>query len=250
MSVRERIQINGSPISEALFAKYFFEVWDKLESASKDPKDKPAYFRFLTLLAFYTCLCEKVDTAIFEVGIGGEFDSTNVLEAPTVVGITNLELDHTQVLGDTIEKIAWHKAGIIKPGRPAMTVDQRPTALEVVRSRGLERGVEVKVVPIHEAIASGAVKLGLPAKCMLRNASLAVALAAEHLKALGIDPGPTDRGMPEKFVKGLAEVVWPGRCQVIRNGRIEWFIDGAHTVESLAACGDWYAGIAERYLAH
>ena len=247
MSVREVIRIDGSPISEALFTRYFFEVWDKLESSGKD---KPPHFRFLTLLAFYTFFCEKVDSAIFEVGIGGEYDCTNVVEAPTAVGITNLELDHTQMLGETIEKIAWHKAGIIKHGRPAMTVDQPPTALDVIRNRGIERGIEVKVVPVHEEIASGAVKLGLPTECMWRNASLAVALATEHLKALGIDPGPTDHSVPEKFAKGLAEAAWPGRFQVIRNGRIEWFIDGAHTVASLAACGGWFASIADRYLSH
>ena len=246
----DRIQIDGSPISKALFTKYLFEVWDKLEGSGKGIEDMPSQFRFVTLLAFYTFLREKVDTAIIDVGIGGEYDCTNVVGAPTVVGITNLELEHTHMLGETIEKVAWHKAGTIKQGCPAMTVDQLPTALDVIRNRGLERGVEVKVVPVREEIASGAVKLGLPTKCMWRNASLAVALATEHLKALGIDPGPTDRNVPEKFAKGLAEVVWPGRFQVIRNGRIEWFVDGAHTVSSLAACGEWYASIAGRYLNH
>ena len=249
-SARDRMRIDGSPISEALFTKYFFEVWDKLVSSGKGIEDMPSQFRFVTLLAFYTFLREKVDTAIFEVGLGGEYDCTNVVEAPTVVGITNLELDHTQILGETIEKIAWHKAGIIKRGRPAITVDQPPTALDVIRNRGIERGIEVKVVPVHEEIASGAVKLGIPTKCMWRNASLAVALAAEHLKALGIDPGPIDRRVPGMFAKGLAKVVWPGRFQVIPNGRIEWFIDGAHTVASVAACGEWYASVADRYLNH
>jgi folylpolyglutamate synthase len=243
-TVRERIQIDGSPISESLFAKYFFQVWDRLESGGAD---KPTYFRFLTVLAFHTYLCEKVDAAIFEVGIGGEYCATNVIEKPTAVGITSLGIDHTHVLGDSIEQIAWHKAGIIKPGRPALTVEQPPEALTVIRNRGLERGVTVMVVPIHESIESGAVKLGLPAKCMLSNGSLAITLATEHLKAVGIDPGPTDRIVPEKFVKGLAEVDWPGRCQVTRNGRLEWCVDGAHTVESLAACGDWYASIVNRY---
>ena len=244
------MRIDGSTVSEALFTKYFFEVWDKLESSGKGIEDMPSQFRFVTLLAFHAFLSEKVDTAIFEVGIGGEYDCTNVVEAPTAVGITNLELDHTQILGETIEKIAWNKAGIIKPGCPAMTVDQPPTALDVIRNRGIERGIEVKVVPVHEEIASGAVKLGLPTKCMWRNASLAVALATEHLKALRIDPGPTDRKVPEKFAKGLAKVVWPGRFQVIRNERIDWFIDGAHTVGSLAICGEWFASVAGRYLNH
>src|SRR5262249_18034330 len=76
--------------------------------------DKPTYFRFLTLLAFHVFIREKVDVAVFEVGIGGEYDSTNVVEQPIVTGISALGLDHVSVLGATVDKIAWHKAGIFK----------------------------------------------------------------------------------------------------------------------------------------
>ncbi len=76
--------------------------------------DKPSYFRYLTLVAFHTFMQENVDAVILEVGVGGEYDATNVIESPVVCGITSLGMDHVAVLGDTIEKIAWHKAGIIK----------------------------------------------------------------------------------------------------------------------------------------
>jgi folylpolyglutamate synthase len=76
--------------------------------------DKPAYFRFLTLVAFHALMQENVDVAILEVGVGGEYDSTNIIENPIVCGITALGLDHVTVLGNTIDSIAWHKAGIIK----------------------------------------------------------------------------------------------------------------------------------------
>lgn len=102
------------------------------------------------------------------------------------------------------------------------------------------------VIPIHKEIASVAAKLGLLAKCMPHNASLAVALATDD-GPLGVDPGATGRGMPQNFAKSLAEAAWPGRCQVIRNGWIEWCIDDAHTVKSLAVCNEWYAGIAHRH---
>lgn len=74
----------------------------------------PAYFGFLTVMAFHVFMKENVDVAIMEVGIGGEYDSTNVIRKPAVCGVTSLGLDHTSILGTSIEKIAWNKAGIFK----------------------------------------------------------------------------------------------------------------------------------------
>src|SRR5579862_1993625 len=151
-SVRERIQINNTPLSEPLFTQYFFEVWDRLEASAADEfrsDGKPSYFRFLTLTAFHAYLREGVDTAIIEVGIGGEYDSTNIIERPTVVGITSLALDHQIVLGDTIEEIAWHKAGIMKPGSLAFTVPQQDRALSVLKQRAKERNVDLTIIGRH-----------------------------------------------------------------------------------------------------
>lgn len=248
-AVRERIQLDGAPLSEELFAKYFFEVWDRLEASAvkegRDPIVKPVYFRFLTLVAFHTYLSENVKTAIIEVGIGGEHDSTNVVQKPTVVGITSLGIDHTNVLGDTLEEIAWHKAGIIKASARTFTAPQQPSALEVIQKRADEKGSKVEVVHIHPQILSREVKLGLSAEYMHGNASLAVAIANEHLTLLDMNPGIINGKLPERFVRGLAEVVWPGRCQVMRIGAIEWCIDGAHTVDSLEACGRWFGARAD-----
>lgn len=121
-TVRERIIINGKPISEELFTKYFFEIWNRLDNSKSDANIfphmgdgiKPAYFRYLTLLSFHAFVSEHVDTAIYEVGVGGEYDSTNVFETPTACGISALGIDHTVMLGNTIEEIAWNKAGIFK----------------------------------------------------------------------------------------------------------------------------------------
>lgn len=245
-AVRERIQINGASISEGLFTKYFFEVWDRIEASATaeghDPKSKPVYFRFLTLVAFHTYMEEGVDTAVFEVGIGGEYDSTNIIERPTVIGITSLGIDHVSVLGATIEEIAWHKAGVIKPLRPAFTVRQTPSALEVIQKRAEERKATLEVVGVHPEISADHVQLGLPAEYQKANASLATALAAKHLQTLGVEVEyARDKPLPELFRRGLESVVWPGRCQVKREKNIEWFIDGAHTVESLEVAGKWFA---------
>lgn len=250
-AVRERIQIDGASISEALFAKYFFQVWERMESSAAaeghDPAIKPVYFRFLTLVAFHTCIEEGVDTAVFEVGVGGEFDSTNIIEKPTVTGITSLGIDHVAVLGATIEEIAWHKAGIIKSLRPVFTVAQTGGAPEVIGERAEEKNSKLEVVGVHPDIAADKVSLGLPAEYQKANASLAVALAAEHLKTLGVEVGfAQDRPLPDLFKRGLESVVWPGRCQIKQEGEIEWCIDGAHTAESLEVAGKWFAGRVDK----
>ena len=117
IEVRERIRINGEPLSKLKFAEYFFNVWDRLEETKdlvEDHLQKPAYFRYMTLMCFHAFKQEKVDAAILEVGVGGEYDSTNIVLNPLVTAITSLGLDHQSVLGSSIEEIAWHKAGIIK----------------------------------------------------------------------------------------------------------------------------------------
>jgi folylpolyglutamate synthase len=122
----ERIQINSNPLSKELFARYFFEVWNALETIATteglDLTRKPGYFLFLTLMSFHIFIREGVDVAIYEVGIGGEFDLTNIFESPIVTGITTLGIDHVDVLGNTIEEISWHKASIFKSGSPAFSV--------------------------------------------------------------------------------------------------------------------------------
>ncbi|NXL58446.1 FOLC protein, partial [Chordeiles acutipennis] len=142
VQVRERIRINGQPISKELFSKYFWLVYNRLEE-TKDPAhaSMPAYFRFLTIMAFHVFLQEKVDLAVVEVGIGGAYDCTNIIRAPVVCGVSSLGIDHTSILGDTMEKIAWQKGGIFKPGVPAFTVAQPERPLEVLRDRAREREV-------------------------------------------------------------------------------------------------------------
>uniref|UniRef100_A0A3Q2DIN5 tetrahydrofolate synthase n=1 Tax=Cyprinodon variegatus TaxID=28743 RepID=A0A3Q2DIN5_CYPVA len=115
VQVRERIRINGQPISKDLFTKYFWQVYGRLDETKEvHGGTMPAYFRFLTILAFHIFLQEKVDLAVIEVGIGGAYDCTNIIRRPWVCGISSLGIDHTQILGDTIEKIAWQKGGIFK----------------------------------------------------------------------------------------------------------------------------------------
>jgi folylpolyglutamate synthase len=250
--VRERIQIDNEPISEEKFAKYFFEVWDKLEAAAKaenapaDVPTKPVYFRYLTLMALHGYLNEGVDSAVIECGIGGEYDSTNILSKPTVTAVTSLGIDHVAMLGSTLPEIAWHKAGIFKPGSVAFTAPQKEEAIKVLRQRAEEKGIYLHEVELHPSLANGSIKLGLSADFQKINASVAIAAAAAHLRALGHTsiPDPTATAhieLPQKFIDGLEKVRWSGRCEVRREKNVAWHIDGAHTLESIEVTGRWFA---------
>jgi folylpolyglutamate synthase len=117
VAVRERIRINGRPLAEDLFARYFFEIWDRFGEAPPQTLDlppRPAYARFLTILAFHVFACERVDATVLEVGIGGTYDATNVVPRPIAAGVTSLGIDHVAILGSTLPEIAHHKGGIYK----------------------------------------------------------------------------------------------------------------------------------------
>jgi folylpolyglutamate synthase len=258
ITVRERIRIDGDPISESLFTRYFFELWDRFSHTAakashpdpESPETKPGYFRYLTLIAFHTFMEEGVQTAIVECGIGGEYDSTNILppEAVTVSAITRLGIDHVGMLGGTIGEIAWHKAGIMKEGVPLFTVVQEDIAQDVLEKRAAEKGVELSVVNTLPVLVNGEVKMGLDGEFQKDNASLAVAVAASHLRTLGVMedvPSPTElikakEQLPQKFVKGLETTTWQGRWQVLKQGNIEYHIDGAHTTDSIHATTFWF----------
>ncbi|KAF7514079.1 hypothetical protein GJ744_004404 [Endocarpon pusillum] len=242
--VRERIQINNQPLTEEQFAQYFFEIWDRLEASAvqegQDPAVKPVYFQFLTLMAFHTYMREGVDAAVIECGIGGEYDSTNIITKPVVTGITNLAIDHTGVLGGTIEEIAWHKAGIMKEGAKCFTVVQREAARKVLEKRAREKGVDLEVVPIHAELQSDSVPLGLSASFQKTNASLAIAVSHNFLTQRGY----TDIGtapLNDSFKQGLKDVCWGGRCETRHENGIKWCIDGGHTLESIELVGKWFA---------
>jgi folylpolyglutamate synthase len=252
-TVRERIMINGKPISEELFTKYFFDIWNRLDNSKSDSNVfphmgdgiKPAYFRYLTLLSFHAFMSEGVDTAIYEVGVGGEYDSTNVFESPTACGISALGIDHTIMLGNTIEEIAWNKSGIFKQNSACFTVAQSESALKVIKDRAEEKKVGSFEI-VNERSELNEIKLGLNGDFQKQNASLAIALCHAHLTKLGykIDLDT----LPDEFVRGLENAKWPGRCQIVedpkRKSDLVWFIDGAHTEDSVRNGSYWFTQAA------
>ncbi|KAM4761036.1 folylpolyglutamate synthase, mitochondrial isoform 2-T2 [Cyanocitta cristata] len=262
VQVRERIRINGQPISKDLFNKYFWLVYNRLEE-TKDPvhASMPAYFRFLTIMAFHVFLQEKVDLAVVEVGIGGTYDCTNIIRAPVVCGVSSLGIDHTSILGDTLEKIAWQKGGIFKPGVPAFTVAQPERPLEVLRERAQERKCPLYLCPELDDFEEGcrALELGLAGAHQRSNAALALQLARMWLQrrgcqALGelkeVPPSTELVGRPvpvapafqltDAMIQGLRDTEWLGRTQVLSHGPVTWYLDGAHTTSSIQACVRWF----------
>ncbi|KAI0750871.1 FolC bifunctional protein [Daedaleopsis nitida] len=245
VAVRERIRINGVPISEDVFVKYFFEVWDRLQQNTKTANPQtpvmPGYFRFVTLLAYHVFLELKVDATVLEVGVGGRYDSTNIVPKPIVTGITALGIDHVAVLGKTLRDIAWQKAGIFKEGALALTVDQPEEAMEVLKEEA-EVLKASKFVVIPETPGLSEVKLGLAGNHQYQNANLAVHLAKDFLSIQTSEHITED--LPATFVEGLKKTKWPGRCQTVvdpSHEKTTWFLDGAHTLESLDCCMQWYA---------
>ncbi|OLL22882.1 Folylpolyglutamate synthase [Neolecta irregularis DAH-3] len=236
--VRERIQINNEPIGEEEFSFYFFQVWDRIKQFESDSLlPKPRYFRFLTLLAWHVFAELKVDTVILEVGIGGEYDCTNAIEKPTCIGITNLGLDHTAILGNSIKEIAWHKTGIMKSGRPALTVPQPADAMQVIHARAQEKHVPLIII---EPTLAQDMKLGLSGHVQPQNASLAIALVKEHFKTLGFLNDHLPFHKQAEVIAGVASASCPGRCEIIRRGAETWYLDGAHTHESIEVAASWF----------
>lgn len=204
---------------------------------------KPVYFRYLTLMSFHTFLREGVDAAIYEVGVGGENDSTNLIDRPLVTGITTLGIDHVEVLGDTIEKIAWHKAGIFKPESPALSVEQVSQATAVLKDRAKEKGVGLELVPINNQTYG--FNLSPNEDFQRKNASLAIRISQVFLRSKQLFSHEDDAPLPKEFKQGLETVIWKGRCEVVPHGNQTWYVDGAHTVDSVTVAGKWFARVVE-----
>nr|KAF6484518.1 folylpolyglutamate synthase [Rousettus aegyptiacus] len=267
VQVRERIRINGQPISPELFTKHFWHLYHRLEETkdSNSCVSMPTYFRFLTLMAFHIFLQEKVDLAVVEVGIGGAYDCTNIVRKPVACGVSSLGIDHTNLLGDTMEKIAWQKGGIFKRGVPAFTVLQPDGPLAVLRERAEQTSCPLYLCPPLEALEEGGppLTLGLEGDHQRSNAALALQLAhcwLQQKDRQGVGEVKASRPslvwqlplapvfQPTPHMRhGLRDTEWLGRTQVLRRGPLTWYLDGAHTSSSVQACVRWFRQALNRH---
>ena len=243
--VRERISINGQLIARSDFTS----LMQRVAEAAIKVGERPTFFEAITAIGFLYFAEQAVDIAIVEVGLGGRLDSTNVI-MPVLSLITEIQLDHTRILGDTVEEIAAEKAGIIKPGVPVITREQPDDALEVLQKRAEEVGTTLRVVNRDIEFSNrfcSTAELGphnrvclytetsrlehlpvpLPGEHQAFNCGLALA-AIDHLKSIGFD-------CPETVVTtGLEATKVPGRMeQVWDQPRI--LVDGAHNPDALGA---------------
>lgn len=242
VSVTERIRLNGTPIDSTKFATYFWRIYNRLLNSRDHPYDLPAYFNFLTILAFNVFLREKIDVAIVEVGIGGKYDCTNVVRGTKTVGITSLGLEHTALLGNTIEDIAWQKAGIIKNNSDVFTVRQPDGCLDVIANQCQEKAAQLHLVPDFDSY-SWKQKPNLNANnlAIKLNTSLAIQISQNWISRTRPELlGRNDGSLSEMFSRGVESCFWPGRCHQIHKGNKRIFLDGAHTVESIEICSKWF----------
>ena len=239
-NIRERIRINGEPISEELFTRSFFEVWDKLPYHATQLLDIPRYLQLLALTSYHVFIMEKVDVAIYETHLGGEFDATDVVRNPTVTAVTSITMDHVKLIGPTIERIAWHKAGIFKPGSQAFSAFQLPAVTTVLQERAAEKDVMLEFVGIDPALLTSAASL--KPKVQKQNCSLALAIVRAWLRVKA--PEAQKIMTSDDLTRGVETFFWPGRFQLIVERKFQWFLDGAHNESSVQHAVQWYAEAA------
>jgi dihydrofolate synthase/folylpolyglutamate synthase len=248
VDVRERIRINSEMISYAAFAKVCQRVAEASERLKK-PLGEVSFFETITAMALCHFAEQAVDIAVIEVGLGGRLDATNLVH-PEVTAVTSIQLEHTQLLGDTVEKIAAEKAGIFKPGVTALTVPQAPGVMEVLKAAAAAVHAPLEVVGQEIDFSyrfEASPELGPHARVCLTSPRstfehLVVPLKGEHQAincglALAILDKLRDRGFEtteRQVSEGLGRTPSNGRLEVIsRSPRI--LIDGAHTPDSIQA---------------
>lgn len=271
VDVRERIKLDGRPVALRTFLDHLWWCHERLEGSATDEVGMPAYFRFLTLLGLRIFLHEKPDVAVLEVGMGGRLDATNVVPHPDVCAITPIGFDHMEVLGDTLDKIAREKAGILKDRCLAFTSPQEPEALAAIQEMAARVNADLRTPrPLSEfQTEPGAEPLTVAQRGqhMEENAALAVALASawERRRRAGDARvrerlGMLDRGvLPREYVRGMNGTEWPGRSHIVQDRAtsgqdattsadpsLTFFLDGAHTPESMKVCADWFAAASQR----
>lgn len=276
LSYTERIAIGGRPVDDAVLLPAASELADAMEG--ERPEDfpggeAPTYFELLTMLGFLCFRRAGCDDAVIEVGLGGRLDSTNVVR-PAACVVTPIELEHTELLGDTIPKIAAEKAGILKAGVPAFSSATRPEALAVVRERAEALGcplvvldeaaslsgvtigrdgtsfrlepTEVGVTPSASATVASAVRAtvadsfaawkGIRARTPLIGVVQArnAAIAAMVSAYLGCGRDDIERGLASARLRARFEIL---------EGPPPAVLDGAHTPDSMAAAASDFKAI-------
>ena len=240
IKINERFQINNVPVSDETFLKAYEEVASVIDAMVKDGFCHPTYFEILFAVTMVIFRDEKVEYAILETGLGGRLDATNIIEHPIATVLTSISLDHTEILGETIEQIAWEKAGIIKEGVPVIYDGKNAQAEKVILDKAQE--MNAKAVGVHtdmqqilgrtdksidfmlDAMYYEQKKITVPymAEYQVMNSSLAL-MAMEVID-------PEHEISAETRIDAIAHTTWQGRMETVLPGVI---VDGAHNEDGV-----------------
>ena len=242
VTTRERFQINGQMVSEEAFVESYEELQNYLEEYHRIcPQYQPTYFETLFFMMLFLFYRESLDYLILETGLGGRLDTTNVMEHPVVSIITEIGFDHMAYLGDTIEKIAFEKAGIVKEGVPVVFVDRKKEASDVILKKVKENGClctkvsrnvykisRIQKKSIDFSVSNryyeySSLTLHTSALYQVENAVAAISAVA-YLE---------DDALTESAIQnGISNMRWPGRMEEVLPGV---YVDGAHNEDGIDA---------------
>lgn len=244
--LRERIQIDGRIIGKEEFADIISEIKPVAEKIGQTELGPVTEFEMKTMAAFLYFARQRVDFAVMEVGMGGRFDATNIVE-PYVTVITNISLDHTEHLGDTVEKIAFEKAGVIKTGSVLVTAVDDEQAWRVILDRAREEGAEVWRVIGSHAKKSGSPSADVQFKYISKEDGFSI--RGPELQIIGLKPGLIGQfqhvnaataiaavlalekyevRIPLQAIRaGVSYAYIPGRLEVMQDNP-KLVVDGAH----------------------
>ena len=239
---RERFQINGEMIPPRTLASLAEKVLDAVQGITAAGGESPVEFEAVTALALLWFAREKCDLVVLETGLGGRCDATNAVPNKLVAAITRIGLDHTELLGDTVEKIAAEKAGIITPGCTVVCYpDQPEEARNVIAAAAEKAGAKLvtpdredlnleKVRPLKNHIEYGGyeVRLGLSGRHQAYHAAMAVEIALALWREYGYDISD------EAILSGLAAARMPARIEVLRRHPL-LLLDGGHNPDGVRA---------------
>ena len=240
VKINERFQINNEPVSDEIFLNAYERVMKLVEEMQKDGFYHPAYFELLFAIGMVIFEEAQVEYLILETGLGGRLDATNIVEKPVVTVITSISLDHTEILGDTIEEIAGEKAGIIKQNIPIVYDGREKRAEKVILQKAKEQNA--KAVPLDEEKLSiqgstdhsvdyvfdnpvykgHLITVPYLAPYQVRNSALAL-LAMEELD-------PQHEISLETRLQAIRDTRWQGRMETVLPGVI---VDGAHNEDGV-----------------
>ena len=238
VKINERIKINGQDISDDEFLQAFVNVKEVVDSIIENGGEHPTFFEYIFLVGIEAIKNAGVEYGIFEVGLGGRLDATNIIEKPVVSIIASVSMDHMEILGDTVEKIAYEKAGIIKKGVPVVYYGEDEVVDRVIKLEAEKKGTkaisvknsDIKIISktnksIDFYFANSYDKyecLTIPFVVDYQTRNAALAISAVSLLGENIDV--------EIIKRGLNKTVWSGRMELVGE---RTYIDGAHNYDGV-----------------